>query len=96
MKRERERELKTKLACRSLGKGRKKWIIPQLIVLVRGESGEGVLVSCKYDSPYNAVWGPAEWNQQCVCSKTEFGATICIQNRDNLFGEIGVRNLTEY
>ncbi|MBU1523187.1 MAG: hypothetical protein KKG50_00820 [Candidatus Omnitrophica bacterium] len=77
----RERELKTKLACRSLGKGRKKWTTPQLIVLVRGKPEEGVLVTCKteqagggdFGSPLNIVdscvtgaWYPCD----CLCYTT--------------------------
>jgi len=53
----RERELKTKLACRSLDKVRKKWITPQLIVLVRGKPEEGVLSQCKSATSTSGYYG---------------------------------------
>ena len=52
MSEERERELKTK----------KKWVTPQLIVLVRGKSeGEFLLGSCKYYEPK----GPGSLHGRC-------------------------------
>ena len=45
MSEERERELKTK----------KKWVTPQLTVLVRGKPEEGVLVTCKEGMRYGGM-----------------------------------------
>ena len=61
----RERELKTK----------KKWVTPQLIVLVRGKSEEGVLLHCKWGRTFSHY--PAPWATNYGCS-TEAPSEHCM------------------
>lgn len=56
----------------------KKWVTPQLIVLMRGKPGEGVLATCKMTS--GAAIGPAATDGACIvwhCVPTESNPLAC-------------------
>lgn len=57
---------------------KKKWIIPQLIVLVRGKPGEGSLVSCKTISYLSH--NPTSYDSYCYYGCSHGTATPCNVN----------------